>query len=534
VDHLGGSALLFKAGGKRRPFPYKTDAEVNMLMKTTTRWICRMGIRDWRVAALCAVFVMGAASEVYAQNQPVYPRGILVLYKNTIAPLRYAGSGSNRYRANINFDREPIQFVVLIKGSDGRFYYSRRTQFRVSDGWIVCAADGAAPYFSWDEFRRTDVIETRGWSGTDVTIEWYRLERTEVDREITKTTRQSPYPPGREIGGETFIRYYLAHIRREGRGWDQTITLPTGGIIAPIVRVRWRERVNNQIEEKSLWAPKTINHVPLPGMNDCINPTRSGCQGSQSTPSWNETYCQYYSGARFPNAPLPTSWIYRRQFSHFLPLPDFRGSTFPYQYPVFVFKNIGSLQGGGGNSMQGLSSNSPPYFIPYDSPAWWRVHIATCYEGVPYEWGGKYYAAETSGVRYSRNRQGTGTVLGFGLDCSGLIAVANGLAGDPNYGTSRIAQLTRQIDWSEVRPGDVLLRSDHVMLVTRVSGHSYNRRVYYTYHYIESVGAGENSSMGELRSSLERVRYGGAGKSELLGDPNRRDDDFVPRRFRGE
>lgn len=433
------------------------------------------------------------------------------------------------------FNNEPIEFALLIKGSDGNFYSNvARSRFPSTDGWVIAAGWGNILIL---DIISLDNIRSRRWwrseTQVDLTIEWYRLERTEVDRESEKTPRASPYPPGYrdQHTGRNFIRYYLAHIRFEGEGWGQTFSLPTGGIIAPMVCIRWEEGPPNDRRVVHAWLPGSNSWAPLPGMNDCLGLRRwdGECQGAFSEPVRRRTYNQHY-GRRGLN------WAYSERLSGFIYwVPFYTSLPHPVQYPVFVFKNIGALTQG--HSMLGLNSTSPPYYIRYDSPEWWRVHQATIYEGAPYEWGGKYYAAEASGLFSSYNEGGRGTSLGFGLDCSGLITVAKGFPNDTRYGTGAIVRETYPISWDEVRPGDVLIRhregggNNHVMLVIRVEGVLYGGRVIYRYHCIEAVGADENEPWATL-SSKERVRYSRWTKDVLLGDHNDPNDDFQPRRFR--
>lgn len=492
-------------------------------------------IRIKGIALWCVILTGSLTGTGYTQQRnPIYPRGALVLYRNTTAPLRYATmGGSTRFRANINFNDEPIEFVVLIKGSDGNFYTNvARSRFLSADGWVIATGYGITPY----ELLGLDNIQARRWrrseTQVDLTIEWYRLERTEVDRETTKTPRASPYPPGwrDQQTGRNYIRYYLAHIRYEGEGWSKTFSLPTGGIIAPMVCIRWEEGPPNNRQVVHMWLPNTNMWAPLPGMNDCLGLSRwnGECQGAFSEPVRRRTYNQHY-GQRGLN------WAYSEILSGVVYWAPYVTLPHPVQYPVFVFKNIGALTQG--HSMLGLNSNSPPYYIRYDSPEWWRVHRATIYEGAPYEWGGKYYSAEASGRHYSYNENGRGTSMGFGLDCSGLITVAKGFPNDTRYGTGAIVAETYPISWDEVRPGDVLIRhqagggNNHVMLVIRVAGVPAERgRVIYRYDCIEAVGADAYEPWATL-SSKERVRYARYFQSDLR-DPHDQRNDFHPRRFR--
>ena len=419
------------------------------------------------------------------QRAPVYPRGALLLYRNLAAPIRYATlGGSNRFRANINFENEPIECAILLKGSDGNFYSNARSRFLSGDGWVIAAGSGDLTVY---DLLSLENVQARSWSSTntqvELTIEWYRLERTKVDRETIKTRRSSPMPPNyRDRNGNSFIRYYLADIKREGMGWQQIFTLPRGGIIAPIVCIRWEERKADRVVARSIWIPGSNQRAPLPGMNDCLGLSswNGNCQGEFSEPLRGASYNQYYGQRSWRN------WAYEPIMSGVVYwFPFYVSIAYPVQYPIFVFNNLGELMGG--HSMLGVNCPMPGCFIPFDTPAWWRIHIATIYEEVPYEWGGKYYAAEASGARSSYiDSSGRGTNAGFGLDCSGLIAVANRSPNNTHYGTGTILAETDPIqyynsrqrrwlpDWNAVRPGDVFIRhhpggsGNHVMLILYV------------------------------------------------------------------
>lgn len=163
------------------------------------------------------------------------------------------------------------------KGADGNFYTNAaRSRFPSTDGWVIAAGSGQIHPL---ELIGLDNIRAHRWwrseTQVDLTIDWYLLERTEVDRESAKTPRASPYPPGYRDPrtGRNFIRYYLAHIRYEGYGWSQTFSLPRGGIIAPMVCIRWEEGSPNNRRVVCMWLPNNL-WAPMPGMNDCLGLTR--------------------------------------------------------------------------------------------------------------------------------------------------------------------------------------------------------------------------------------------------------------------
>lgn len=492
----------------------------------------------WRAGLIGTLLITPLLS--YAQgSSPVYPQGAIILYRNRVAPFRYARmGGANLFRANINFEGEPIELALLVKGSDGRYYSNAYRRFRSQDGWILAMATGIHYY----DLMALENIVADNWfrprTQVDLDIEWYMVDRTEVDRESTKTPRRSPYPPGyRDSQGRSFIRYYLAHIRRFGFGWNPTLTPSGGGIIAPMVCIRWEERRNNQTLVRFLWLPSN-RLAPMPGMNDCLGLRMDGsgtCQGSLSEPLRGANYNQHY-GSR-----SVSDWAYTEAYRfaiHWYPGSPYIG--YPVQYPIFVFQNIGALSQG--HSMQGIPGRSN--FIAYDSPRWWVVHRATPYKNAPYEWGGKYYSAEASGDLCSYAPGGTNQ--GFGLDCSGLIAVALGRPNSSRYVTGAIVMETEPIqrynpntrrwedDWDNVMPADVIIRhqergaNNHVLLVIQVRPIQAPGRVVYTYLCIEAVGANSNEPADNL-GNVERVRYTAKSASEFSSDPN---GAFVPRRFR--
>ncbi|MCX7926240.1 MAG: hypothetical protein N2554_10580 [Fimbriimonadales bacterium] len=386
-----------------------------------------------------------------------------------------------------------------------------------------------------------------------------------VDRETALTPRKSPDIPN-NYRGENLTRYFITDVEKESTGgWSKTRTLPSGGILAPIVRISWRERLSNgSVVAQELWVPGSDIVAPLPGLNDCTPISSTGnCEGSNNVPLGVSRYNQSYAGrvTSFSNS----GWIYRRAIGGWLYVSQQNGSIHlddvPVQYPVYVFKDIGRETGT--SSSVALVSHLPTYHIPYDTPAWWRVHIASIYENVPYEWGGKYYAAEASG-RILNNA--SSTHWGFGLDCSGLIAVARERARDGRYGTGAIERETNELvhvtrdrfgntvplrdsqgnkryKWEEVRPGDVLLRAErgreHVMLVVRnlFRGESPGDPGRYRITYIEAFGAAPSPTPGGNPIVVEKVRYQTQTCTYFLGtrlpDSNNQQDvdDFVPRRF---
>lgn len=512
-----------------------------------TEELQRMGIENcsqviWRVGLIGMLLITLTDLISYAQSSsPVYPRGAIILYRNRVAPFRYARmGGANLFRANINFEGEPIELALIVKGSDGRYYSNAYRRFRLQDGWIIAVATGIHYY----DLMGLENIIADNWfrprTQVDLDIEWYVVDRTEVDRETTKTPRHSPYPPGyRDSQGRSFIRYYLAHISRFHSGWNPTLTPSEGGIIVPIVCIRWEERKDNQRFVRFLWLPGN-RLAPMPGMNDCLGLRMNGsgtCQGSRSEPLRGANYNQHYGG-RYVN-----DWAYTEAYRHAIywyPGSPYIG--YPVQYPIFIFQNIGALSQR--HSMQGIEGIPARTFIAYDSPRWWVVHRATLYKNAPYEWGGKYYAAEASGDRCSYAPNGTNQ--GFGLDCSGLIAVALGYPNSTRYGTGAIMMETEPIqrynrntrqwedDWDNVTPGDVVIRhqergaNNHVLLVIQVRPILAPGRVAYRYLCIEAIGADSNEPAANL-GNVERVRYISKSASEFSTDPN---GAFAPRRFR--
>lgn len=493
------------------------------------------------------------------------------MWRNMDAPIRNTGPRGNQLRAHVNFSGERIEFVLVITGSDGQLYCNARSQFPLSEGWIVGAISGpSALSFASDPNlgSRRAIDWTRTRTRTDIDIDWFLLrtnnpERnvgpSRVDRETTLTPQRSPEIPYNYDGG-LLERYFIVDVERETfGGWRKVWTLPSGGILAPMVRISWRERIGGTEVARELWVPADDGLAPLPGLNDCLRvDSRGRCEGANTQPLAHLRYNQSFANRHINFYTTLNSWIYRRVIigalyvnarQGYLRLPH----SIPVQYPVYVFKNIGILSGT--SSSVALAEAFPAYYIPYDSPAWWRVHIASIYENVPYEWGGKHYAAQASG-RYLNGTDNRN--MGFGLDCSGLIAVARERAGDSLYGTRAIERETYELvhrhangepmrdsqrnklyQWAGVRPGDVLLRlergQEHVMLVVRnqcIAASPTPSAAFYRITYIEAVGV--NPRAAGNHEVVEKVRYISGSGSSLLGTPGYDPDDFVPRRFNGE
>lgn len=512
-----------------------------------------------------------APTTLTQSGSPVYPRGAVLLWRNATRPIRAAGPPGSQFRAHVNFSGEEIEFALLVLGSDGQTYCNHRTRFPLSDGWVVGAVSGSAAIPLVSNIRTITAIRwQRANTQVDLDIDWFFVRTNDptsgwgpsrVDRETTLTQRKSPDIPHNYSGGY-LTRYFITDVEKEPTGgWSKTRTLPSGGILAPIVRISWRERLNNgSAVAQELWVPGSSVVAPLPGLNDCLQIIRGRCEDSNNVPLGTLRYNQSYVGrvASFSNS----GWIYRRSLGGWLYVEPRQGSILldgvPVQYPVYVFKDIGRETGT--SSSIALVNHFPTYHIPYDTPAWWRVHIASIYENVPYEWGGKYYAAEASG-RILNDADSTNK--GFGLDCSGLIAVARERANDSLYGTGAIERETYELvhvtrdqrgntvpqrdsrgnkryKWEEVRPGDVLLRTErgkeHVMLVVKNQYISqvHGRPGFYTITFIEAYGVTPSSMPGGNPTVVEKVRYRTETAHSLLGAEGRDEDDFVPRRFRGE
>lgn len=413
-------------------------------------------------------------------------------------------------RVNVNYNGETIQMVLIIRGSDGNYYTNfggtgNTEIYRPEDGWIVMVNGiPSGEYARFHEIRVRDWLRIPPSRRVALDVRWYRFEGSRVDRETAKTNTVSP-PLNVVRDGRNRIRYYLVDIERNaGSGnWGrrEMRISNSGGVIAPIVRVSWRDPRSGV--ERVVWLPSQ-EYAPLPGLNDCSRRSWGGnCIESINIPS-DSTYNQYMHRER--------TWNYTLYFSGSIINP-----RYPVQYPVFIMHNIGALTDG--HSDRGIAGN-----IAYDTSRWWRVHRATIWLGVPYEWGGKFYGARASGQVFNYNQRGTGTTRGFGLDCSGLVAVAKGDYGNTFYGVSSVVnetvRLTRRErdgrevnDWQRLRPGDVIVRTgerSHVMIVYRVS----NTAGYYTYHYIEAYGASSNNP----GPSEEKVRYGSSGAGVLESD----------------
>lgn len=405
------------------------------------------------------------------QQNRIYPTGqFVLLWRNDRMHQRFIEVNRERRRVHINYNNEQIDFVLIMRASDGNYYgfyggTGDTETYPPTEGWVVAYSD-----IPNQDYSRLHTIVVKDYEDlplnrrTRVEVSWYRFERSRVDRETQKTATVSP-PTNYERDEMTFIRYYLVDITNSGlsggRG-RRSVSLSSGGILAPIFHITWTD--SNGIQ-RSKWIGE-----PLPGKNDCTRRDRRGnCVEQQPNPLPNENYNQYYEETR--------TWNYSIYFS-----TNIHNPQYPVCYPVYVFKNLGALHNSG-HSDRGLSAGPVPgYNVAYGTNRWLRVHRATIWENVPYEWGGKFYGARASGVRHGYNRNGTGTSLGFGLDCSGLVAVAKGDYGNTNYGTYAVVNETTLLrDWRQLRPGDVVIKPGvHVMIVCR----TYQDNVY----VIEAVG----------------------------------------------
>jgi hypothetical protein len=143
---------------------------------TFTRELQRMGFQKlqpkaiWRAGLIGTLLITPLLS--YAQgSSPVYPRGAIILYRNRVAPFRYARiGGANLFRANINFEGELIELALLVKGSDGRYYSNAYRRFRSQDSWILAVATGIHYY---DLMALENIVADN----------WFR-PRTQVDLDI--------------------------------------------------------------------------------------------------------------------------------------------------------------------------------------------------------------------------------------------------------------------------------------------------------------------------------------------------------------
>ena len=447
----------------------------------------------WIVVSMLTMHTAGIL-HAQAQQDRIYPTGeFVLLWRNATTPQRFIEVNRERTRVNINYADERIQFALIMRATDGNYYAFHggtgdRPMYSPRDGWVV--AHFNIPLL---EYSRLHTIVVRDWlrlppnRRTTVDIRWYRFEKSRVDRETRKTATVSP-PIDYQRDGMTHIRYYLVDITESGLSGGATRregSLSSGGILAPIIHIRW---VDQKGRSRSYWIGE-----PLPGKNDCVRRDRQGnCIEQQSDPS-DATYNQYYE---------ERAWIYSRFF-----MASVFNPQYPICYPVYVFRNLGVLHNSG-HSDRGLTADPfPQYNIAYGTSRWWRVHQATIWENVPYEWGGKFYGARASGRRHGYNRNGAGTTLGFGLDCSGLVAVAKDNYGNANYGTGAIMNETtwlgetdrrtgeRRHYWNRLRPGDVVIKRGHVMMVCRTE--------HYRVYVIEAVGV----TGSEITSDDEKVRY---------------------------
>lgn len=438
----------------------------------------------WIVLSVLTILTAGLFVHAQGQQQGrIYPTGqFVLLWRNATTPQRFIEVNRERRRVHINYNNEEIEFSLIMRASDGNYYgFYNGTGTRTyppTQGWVVAYSN-----IPLDDYSQLHTIVVRDYTRlplnrrTPVQIGWYWFDGSRVDRETTRTATVSP-PTYRRRDGMTFIRYYLVDIQRGSSGANSTNSrrLSSGGILAPIIHIRWTDSNGNQ---RSKWIGE-----PLPGKNDCTRwdgRTGTCIGGSQSNPVPGANYNQFYERRE---------WNYSLYF-----LADIINLRYPVCYPVYVFRNLGALHDSG-HSDSGLSSATPIYNVAYGTARWQRVHRATIWENVPYEWGGKFYGACASGVRHGGRRDnGTGTSLGFGLDCSGLVAVAKGDYGNTNYGTHAIVNETTWLGetrrgeriphWHRLRPGDVIIRPGvHVMLVCRT--------YYNTVLVIEAVGSRES------------------------------------------
>jgi len=494
------------------------------------------GLRVALIMAMLLAVYLGITSTGCAQNQGVvYPTGFVLIYRNERTPFRWVQRWVQRnnqrvlerVRVNINYNMETIQFVLIIRGSDGNYYTNfggtgNTEYYRPEDGWIIMGTG-----IPVEDYARFHTVLVRDWlrlptnRRVALDVRWYGYAGSRVDRETRKTTTVSPPLNYVDPGGRDRIRYYLVDIEQNpgsGNWGKRRINLSdSGGIIAPMIRISWRDPKSNS--ERVEWFPSQSSGLaPLPGLNDCARRSSTGaCIESINTPT-DASFNQYWSNR---------TWDYNIYFSASLINPQY-----PVQYPVFVMHNVGAITGG--HSDRGIVGDVVNYNISYDTPRWWRIQRATIWLNVPYEWGGKFFGARASGQQFNYNLNGSGTTSGFGLDCSGLVAVAKGSYRAYYYGVGAVVNETRWLyrevrsggrvfrvnDWASLRPGDVIVRhprNSHVMILYRIS----NTAGLYTYHYIESYGASSNNP----GASEERVRYrtGSASSFDL--------DGFEPRAF---
>lgn len=459
------------------------------------------------LVVLAGAVSCAALHQVCAQGRFVEPTGFTILFRNTTAPIRYiTDRQNNRIAANIHLTGDTLQFRLIIKGSDGRFYTqlahpTATMTFDDRDGWSYHVV-GSFPLhtqgrltvvYDWDRIRREGNIRPQ------LEVTWYALDRSVVDRETHHTSTQSP-DLRRVINGRDLIRYYLVKIDRSpgGGSWGyREITLPhdsnqrrgiRGNIIALIVCVSW---IDSRGTRREVWIPSSNNTAPLPGLNDCSRRVGDRCVGSVSTPM-DATFNQSYATRR---------WDYDYGYGMFYFDGD-RLRVYRLQYPVYVMRDL---------------SSRVPLPTSTQQTRRWRVYRSTIWENVPYEYGGKYFGARASGIHHSyRDANGNGSNSGFGLDCSGLIRVSSGVYNDPYYGVSSVWDSTQPTTWDRLQPGDVIIklgnreRIGHVMLVLSPVDRGSGGIV----QYIEAIGG-----------TVERVRIHSSTVGGLTADG------YSPRRF---
>lgn len=104
-------------------------------------------------------------------------------------------------------------------------------------------------------------------------------------------------------------------------------------------------------------------------------------------------------------------------------------------------------------------------------PGWWRV--GTVSQSVPYKWGGYdtlngFDAAVGHGACAGdiNTAVSFGSANAAGVDCSGFVTRAFGIPYPTKYGTGTLPKITEKLDdYADLRKGDILLKSGHVMLV---------------------------------------------------------------------
>jgi len=454
---------------------------------------------------LVGSIICGAVQSVYAQGQFVEPQGFTVLFRNTRTPFRWITTQNNqRVAANIHLTGEELEFRLIITGSDGRYYTdlphpTSTLHLRERDGWIYHLTYGKfCPLHSRDGQPTVvyDWMRIRRDLRPQLEVRWYAVDRSVVDRETSITSTVSP-DRNTVINNRDHIRYYLVRISRSpgGGSWGRrSITLQNertqfssinGNIIALIVNIRWTDRRGVQRE---VWIPTDDRDTPLPGLNDCSRRRNNQCIESVTSPQ-DAVFNQFYAGDR--------RWYYEPIYSGFLYFDGVTLRSYPMQYPVYVMRDM--------RTRVDLPTTMA-------ETRRWRVYRATIWENVPYEFGGKFFGCRASGREYNyRNRaDNSGTTKGFGLDCSGLIRVSDGVYGDVNYGTWSVWYATSSCTWRELRIGDVIIKpGEHVMLVLSINVELG------TVQYIEAIGG-----------NIERTRIHSSTITSLSADG------YSPRRFR--